>query len=75
MAQKTIRQALEMLSEPTRTLAINNCIRNNPPNYIDKESCFFYLGGTIRGAFLFDETPEGSDFWHSIVYNIENVEI
>lgn len=61
--QKTTRQWLTTIQDPTiRKKALNNYkvyrIGKQHPKYKPMD-----MRGAIMGAFLFHETPEGSDYW------------
>ena len=62
---KTCMEWLETLPEPYRSQAIENCKRE------DEQSEYGYTGNrpaedmytALIRSFLFEETPEGEDYW------------
>lgn len=62
---KTIKQHLETLKEPYKTRAINNTSNNNLKLKRISTSLAIY------DAFTWSNTPEGSDYWRSLFFILE----
>ena len=60
---KTIREWLNELTEPYRSRAIRNAVNTlNPLLDLSQVS----MEDAIWGAFDWNKTPEGHDFWYSV---------
>lgn len=60
---KTIREWFEELEEPYRTQAISNSKKFNPGGLDLQDRS---LSDALTSAFLWESTPEGHDYWHSL---------
>lgn len=70
----TKREALQLLLEEYRALAIENaqkCIGRQ----IDYNDVLPTLDLVLPGSFIFDETPQGATFWHTLRSSLKSAPI
>jgi len=60
---KTIRQLLEELPEPYRTLAIANAEKHTPFSVLDHIAPVQTVAGAVESAFIWNVSREGSEYW------------
>lgn len=63
---KTIREWLEELPEPYRTQALNNA------DNLDSKALFKSLYNVLQEAFIWEESPEGGNYWINVQKILEN---
>lgn len=65
----TFREALEKLPEPYKTQAIENTTDQVLGLWCPAKT----LNKTLDMAFVWEETPQGHDYWEAIYYQVENI--
>lgn len=63
--EKTIEQWFQELPEPYRTKALENCKSPNDNEVVETLSIAIAVG------FLWQDTPEGEEYWHDVYLTLE----
>lgn len=66
---KTIKEWLEMLNEPERSEALDNCDNDYP--YTGHAECES-LYDSLSDGFIYYKTPQGHNYWQKIYNSLKN---
>lgn len=66
--EKTIREWLSELPEPYRSLALKNyeLLNDEMDLQIKEDTPEKDMRGALSGAYVWEQTKEGYDFWHKV---------